>query len=365
MTSPTPIPKWGRVVARPNEFLVHIRDGRVRRSGHGISCFKWPGDSVAILPTSIEKLSFTADQVTLEKAGVEVRGLAVYRLVDPMLAHRMIDPVRGSLGEILREMFIGATRRIVASLTLEECITHRKERVAAALMREIAPVLSGEGSAEDATATGWGVVLDTIEIQDVRVLSAEVFARLQAPYREQLAQAALVARDRVLREEARLEAERKRAAEQAARELMAEQDARLEAERRRAIQRREHEDALARRAQEAELARLHERAEAERARAEIELATRREAGELEAELVRLGRVARGDLSEARLREILLTETLPAVANALRGSFERIELQTTDASLGAVLAAGIQQLIELARGRAPLPAASSHDDAREG
>ncbi len=71
------IPSWGRVTAQPHEFLIQIRDGKVRRSGQGVSCFKMPGDSVTLIPTSISKLSFRADQVTLEKTGVEVTGLAV------------------------------------------------------------------------------------------------------------------------------------------------------------------------------------------------------------------------------------------------------------------------------------------------
>ena len=87
----TSIPRWGRVTAQPNEFLIQIRDGKVVRSGQGLSCFKWPSDSVTLVPTSIAKLSFAADQVTLEKVGVEVRGLAVYRIADPLLAYRMVD----------------------------------------------------------------------------------------------------------------------------------------------------------------------------------------------------------------------------------------------------------------------------------
>ena len=51
-------------------------------------------------------------------------------------------------------------------------------------MREISPVLAGEGSESDATHAGWGVVLDTIEIQDVTVLSPTVFSNMQAPYRQ-------------------------------------------------------------------------------------------------------------------------------------------------------------------------------------
>lgn len=273
------MPRWGRVVAQPHEFLVQIRGGRVRRSGQGASCFK----------------------------------------------------------------------RIVAGLTLDECLTHRKERVAGALMQEIAPVLAGEGSLADGTSTGWGVILDTIEIQDVKVLSQEVFSRLQAPYREALALEALSARERVLREEARLEAERRRVAEQAKRDLMAEEEARMAAERKREDEARRHKDLLADRAQEAELARLLARTEAEAARAAIDLEGKRKAGELASDLERMRRSALTDLSEARLNELMMTETMPAIANAFRGSFDRVNLSSGDGgNLFAFLSAGMEQVMDVAR-----------------
>ncbi len=319
------IPNWGRVTAEPHEYLIQIKNGRVKAHGQGISVFKWPSDSIAILPTSIAKLQFHADQVTMEKVGVEVRGLAVYRIVEPLLAYRMIDTDRGALTDILREMFVGATRRIVASLTLEECLTHRKERVGAALMSEIAPVLAGEGADGDTARQGWGVVLDTIEIQDVKVLSQEVFARLQAPYREQLALKALQAKDEVMREEARLLAERNRAAENAARELMAEQDQRLLAERQREIDAGEHRHHCERAALQSELQRAQQRAEAERVRALMELQTKKESEEMQLALDRERRQAAQELTEAQLQEIFLTQTLPALAQAFRGSFDRVNV----------------------------------------
>jgi hypothetical protein len=345
----TDIPKWGRVTAEPHEYLIQIKNGRVKRHGQGISVFKWPSDSIAILPTSIAKLQFSADQVTLEKVGVEVRGLAVYRIVEPLLAYRMIDTDRGALTDILREMFVGATRRIVASLTLDECLTHRKERVGAALMNEISPVLAGEGTSADATHQGWGVVLDTIEIQDVKVLSQEVFARLQAPYREQLALRALQAKDEVAREEARIVAERNRTAEQAARELMGEQDLRLQAERQREIEIGEHRHQIETAALQSELLRQHQRAEAERARALMELATKREAEEMQIALDRERRAAHQELTEAQLQELMLTQTLPALAAAFRGSFDRVNVTAGDgAQLFGFLSAGVEQVLDVAR-----------------
>ena len=222
----TSIPRWGRVTANANEFLIQMRRGRVIHSGQGLSCFKWPWDSVAVVPTSIAKLTFSADQVTVEKVGVEVRGLAVYRIADPLLAFRMIDGDRSSLTEILRDMFVGATRRIVARLTLDELAAQRLE---------------------------------------------------------------------------------------------------------------------------AELARQRRKAEADRERAAIELEAKREAGETDAALLRLERAAHEDLSEARLREVLLTETMPEVARAFRGSFDRVNVTSTNGSeMFGFLSAGLDQVLSVAR-----------------
>jgi flotillin len=188
---PEKLKRWGRVSARPSEYLIHMRAGKVRTSssGQGASCFKFPSDAVAVVPTTVQKLRFSADQVTREKVGVEVTGLAVYRIAEPLIAFRMLNfsfPERAQqkLEEMLVEMFAGASRRLVANLTVDECLSRRKEGIAAELMREIAPVVSGHGRIDDETDMGWGVVIDTIEIQDVRILSSTVFSNMQARYRQ-------------------------------------------------------------------------------------------------------------------------------------------------------------------------------------
>ena len=186
-----PRSRWGRVSALPSEYLVKLRKGRVVKHGPGLSVFVWPGESVTVLPTTIQRTAFRIDQVTAEKVGVEVTGVAVYRIADPMLAFRLLDFSDCSeggevLATTLREMFIGAARRLVAGMGVEECLTRRKESIAEELLREIQPVVSGRGRPEDTTDQGWGVVIDTIEIQDVRILSETVFSDLQAPYRADL-----------------------------------------------------------------------------------------------------------------------------------------------------------------------------------
>jgi len=214
--------RWGIVTAKPSEYLVHMRRGKIlpRTSGQGASCFKWPWDSVAIIPTTINRLQFTADQVTLEKVGVQITGLAVYRIVEPELTFRMLnfsysERASEKLGEILQEMFVGATRRLVANLSIEDTMTRRKEAIAHELLVELAPVVEGRGRGDDSTATGWGVVIDTVEVQNVRVLSETVFNEMQARFRAELAMRARQAELESARDIATREAEATRQIEEA------------------------------------------------------------------------------------------------------------------------------------------------------
>lgn len=350
----TRIPRWGLVSAAPHEHLIHLRAGRVLASRQAGSCWRWPGDTVALVDTSVHRLQFSADQVTREKTGVQVAGLAVFRVVQPLLAFKMLNfDEFARVEQILREMFVGATRRLVANLTLDECLTQRKEALATELMAEVAPVVGGRGRAEDSSGQGWGVAIDTIEVQDVRVLSKEVFERLQSPYREGLALRALAARAEVEAEQARIAAEQARAQEQHRRALMALEEERLAAERERTLRTQEHAQEQARRQLQARIALAEAEAQAQQARddvqavhtlrleeqraasavrqAELHAQAERLQRTARAELLRLEREAEGHITDARLAEIALTQTLPEVSRAWRGSFERVVLTGGDST----------------------------------
>lgn len=237
---PEKMKRWGIITAKPSEYLIHVRRGKVRRksTGQGASCFKWPWDSVAVIPTTINRLQFTADQVTLEKVGVQITGLAVYRIAEPELTFRMLnfsysERAQEKLAEILTEMFVGSTRRLVANLKVEDVMTRRKEAIAKELMAELVPIVEGRGRTDDTTATGWGVVIDTVEIQNINILSETVFKDMQARYRAELALRARMAEMESAREVATLEAASRRqieevkiASEAATRELKAQAESR-------------------------------------------------------------------------------------------------------------------------------------------
>jgi regulator of protease activity HflC (stomatin/prohibitin superfamily) len=224
---PEKLKRWGYIGAKPSEYLVCTHKGEVdrKRSGQGMRIFKWPWLSVSIVPTTLQRIEFTADQVTRERVGVSVSGIAVYRVAEPLLAFRVLNFTFGEaasekLASTLREMFIGAARRLIANLSLDECLTRRKESIAGFLMDEIAPVVGGEGSPEDSTHKGWGVVIDTIEIQQVQIQSAQVFAHLQAPYRAEIAARAELADLERQRQLAERRAETERLSQEAQLESM-------------------------------------------------------------------------------------------------------------------------------------------------
>jgi flotillin len=281
---------------------------------------------VAIIPTSLQQLRFRADQVTLEKVGIEVVGLAVYRIADPLIAYRVLNfsfPERAQekLEETLTSMFVGAARRLIANLPLEDCLQKRKSSLAEELLREVAPVVGGEGRLDDITDKGWGIVIDTIEVQEVRVLSDAVFGQLQAPYRAAL--------DRRARE-ARAEAEKEVTAREAACNQAIE-EARLSAavvvaEKKKELQlreadiRRQQEMQSSRIAREIEEQKLLEAAELKKRRTQVEVAEREEDAK----------------KKMRLEELKQQEAESEIAThavLMEATQKRIELERAHIALG--------------------------------
>jgi flotillin len=321
---------------------------------------------VAIVPTSLQRLHFVADQITLERVGVAISGLAVYRIAEPLLAYRVLNfsyPERAQqkLVQIVTDMLIGSTRRLVANLTVDECLQRRKAALAEELLRELAPILGGEGHPDDTTDRGWGVVLDTVEIQEVKILSDKVFADMQAPYRAALARRA---------REASAEAEKASALTEAASRREIEQ-AHIEAEaavraRRAEIERSEAERAtddalrtleLERREEEAraqdvivrqELALSVERARVDDARARQGLAAEEARAEIEAhEPKREARALRTELERTQWRSALEKRNDEAELEAAIGE-RRAEVELVRARAEKELAAAKARVITAER-----------------
>src|SRR3954468_19292960 len=91
--SPEPMRRWGFVAARPSEFLIVYRKGKVaeRLCGQGGRFWKWPSDTYVVVPTTLKEVVFHANQVTTDFVDLKVRGMILYRITEPMQIYRLIN----------------------------------------------------------------------------------------------------------------------------------------------------------------------------------------------------------------------------------------------------------------------------------
>ena len=171
--------RWGQVAAFPSEYLIHFRRGRLseKTSGQGARCFKWWNDTTFIIPTSLKEIIFEANQLTRDNVDVRIRGMAVYRISDPMKIYKLINfshrqSAEEKLARMIGDMCRSTSKWLVANMNVDECIRKRKEDIADALKQEVSNVVSDSQS-------GWGVEIVTIDIQDVFIQDEEIFDAMQ------------------------------------------------------------------------------------------------------------------------------------------------------------------------------------------
>jgi hypothetical protein len=200
-TDPSRLKRMGFVSAKPSEFLIVYRRGRLREkvSGQGARCFKWPGDTVAIVPTTLKEVIFQANQITLDNVDVRLRGLVIYRISEPLKIYKLINfsqrqEAEAKLARMIADMCRSIAKWLVANMNVEECVRRRKEEIAGALKREISSVVS---SSEE---SGWGVDVVTIDIHDIYIQDNDLFRALQARFKTEKEREAELARIEAQRE---------------------------------------------------------------------------------------------------------------------------------------------------------------------
>jgi hypothetical protein len=170
---------WGYIVAYPHEYLIHFRNGKLssQTSGQGARCFKWPSDTVFIIPTSLKEITFQANQLSIDNVDVRIRGMAIYRISRPMHIYTMLNfsnrqTAEEKLARMIGDLCRSTAKWLVANMKVEECLRKRKEDIAEALKREVSLVVADEQK-------GWGVEIVTIDIQDVYIQDIEIFNAMQ------------------------------------------------------------------------------------------------------------------------------------------------------------------------------------------
>ncbi len=168
----------GYVIAAPAEFAVHQRFGKTKQKGRGISFFVMPFiDRYYFIPLSTNSISYVADQITAENQGVEVSGFAIWKVSDPEKASLSFDFTEKqralqSIDANLKDVVESAIRHQVANMTIED-VLRKRGSIILQLKRELAYI-----------AEQWGLTIETIEIKNVRIMSGQLFANMQARFRD-------------------------------------------------------------------------------------------------------------------------------------------------------------------------------------
>ena len=68
--------RW--VEAAPNEWLLVIRNGKLIHCGVGLKVFAGPADTIVRFPSKMEKVYFSASNVTKEMQGINITGFAFW-----------------------------------------------------------------------------------------------------------------------------------------------------------------------------------------------------------------------------------------------------------------------------------------------
>lgn len=171
--------KWGFISALPSEYLIHFRKGNIHKknSGQGSICFKRPRDTIFIIPTSLKEIIFQANQLTADNVDVRIRGMAVYRISDPLKIYKLINfsnraRAEEKLAKMIGDMCRSTAKWLVANMEIGECMRKRKEEIADSLRQEVSQVVAD-------AEKGWGVEIITIDIQDVYIQDEEIFSAMQ------------------------------------------------------------------------------------------------------------------------------------------------------------------------------------------
>src|SRR5687768_5526572 len=81
--------RYARMSAQPDEWLLHIRNGKVLDAGIGINLWRRPDDVIARFSSAVQRVRFTAEAPSAEHLAVRVDGFVLWSVaLDPERAFR-------------------------------------------------------------------------------------------------------------------------------------------------------------------------------------------------------------------------------------------------------------------------------------
>ena len=164
------------VTVNPSDYAIVFKKGNIIKEGRGFRFFCTPRIQYVIIPGNVKNITFAADQISRENQGVEVSGFAIWKVGEPKKIYQHFDfkqdiETMEQVSEFLKDVVESAIRHMVANMTIEE-VLRKRGTIILQLKKELEYITEQ-----------WGIVVETIEIKNVRILSKTLFDNMQAKFR--------------------------------------------------------------------------------------------------------------------------------------------------------------------------------------
>ena len=166
----------GYVTVNPSDYAIVFKNGNIIKEGRGFRFYCTPRIQYVIIPGNVKNITFVADQISKENQGVEVSGFAIWKVGDPKKIYQNFDfntenDTMEQVSVFLKDVVESAIRHMVANMTIEE-VLRKRGTIIVQLKKELEYI-----------SEQWGIVVDTIEIKNVRIQSKNLFDNMQAQFR--------------------------------------------------------------------------------------------------------------------------------------------------------------------------------------
>ena len=159
---------------KTNQFVIHLRNGKVKHAGLGGSIWLLPliDEYIVIPTTSIQTILEAHEQVvSMEYQNISIVGMLIWKVIDPEKAFSAVSWVARDdhyVEKILKNAAEAIIRTTCANMPLEKIIRERRE-----IIEHVSKEL------HELTAD-WGVVIESIEIREVNILEPELKHNMEA-----------------------------------------------------------------------------------------------------------------------------------------------------------------------------------------
>jgi flotillin len=159
---------------KTNQFVIHLRRGKVRSAGLGGSLWLLPllDEYIVIPTTSIQTILEAHEQVvSMEYQNISIVGMLIWKVVDPEKAFSAVSWVDRDdhyVEKILKNAAEAIIRTTCANMPLEKIIRERRE-----IIEHVSKELHE-------LTVDWGVVIESIEIREVNILEPELKKNMEA-----------------------------------------------------------------------------------------------------------------------------------------------------------------------------------------